>query len=115
MPFSPGVGCLISFLLAAIPVCFIMGVFVLAVQNEVVLNYGPVRELRLWVVREGTEQGLGISTMGRVSGREAAGEVCYRSNVHFLLWRSLDIERQAHYCECFALADGGWEFIRGCP
>ncbi|MGD8553495.1 MAG: hypothetical protein PVH60_00560 [Anaerolineales bacterium] len=115
MPFSPAVGCLISFLLAAIPVCLIMGVFVLAVRNEIVLSLGPVREVRLWFVTEGQEQGLGISTMEKVSGEEDLGEVCYRSNVHFLLWRSLDIERQSLYCECYDLKDGVWGFVGDCP
>jgi hypothetical protein len=114
MPFSPGVGCLISFLIAAIPVCLILGASALALRGELVVNSGPVRKARLWVVREGAEQGLGLSTMAKVSGDVDSGHICYRTNVHFLLWKSLKVERQASYCECYGFEAGSWQIDGDC-
>jgi hypothetical protein len=114
MPFSPGVGCLISFLFAAIPVCLILGASALALRGELTVNLGPVRQARLWVIREGIEQGLGLSTMGKVSGDEDSGLVCYRTDVHFLLWKSLKVERQASYCECYDFDAGRWQIDGEC-
>lgn len=114
MPFSPGVGCLISFLIAAIPVCLILGASALALRGELVANSGPVRKARLWVVREGAEQGLGLSTMEKVSGDEDSDFICYRTNVHFLLWKSLKVERQTSYCECYDFEAGHWQTDGGC-
>lgn len=115
MPFSPGVGCLVSFFIAAVPVCLILFIVALALRGEFTFNLGPVREARIWMVREGQEQGIGLSTMKRTEGSERAGEVCYRSSVHFLLWRSLKIERQAGYCECYQLVAAGWQYTGECP
>jgi hypothetical protein len=115
MPFSPAVGCLVSFLIAAVPVCLILGVVALALRGEFTFDLGPVREARVWMVREGQEQGIGLSTMKRTAGSERSGEVCYQSSVHFLLWRSLRIERQADYCECYQLDPNGWQYAGKCP
>ena len=115
MPFSPAAGCLISFLIALIPVCLIFGAVWLMVREQITLKTGPVGEIRLWLVRQGTEQGVGLSTMHQVAGGEKSDYVCYRSVVHFLLWRSLAVERQSTYCECYEFEAGRWIFSGGCP
>lgn len=115
MPFSPAVGCLISFLIVAIPVCLILGSAALLLRGELTLKTGPVSEIRLWVVREGVEQGVGLSTMQRVAGGDKTDFVCYRSEVHFLLWRSLAVERQSTYCECYEYELGRWTYSGECP
>ena len=115
MPFSPAVGCLISFLITLLPVCLIIGATVLVVREEITLKTSPVGEIRLWLVREGNEQGVGLSTMQRVAGGEKSDHVCYRSQVHFLLWRSLAVERQSTYCECYEFDGGRWTFSGACP
>lgn len=115
MPFSPAVGCLISFLLAVIPVCLILAAAALVVRGEIIFEASPLQQHRVWVVREGEEQGIGYSRMQRVSGREEQGRVCYRTLVGFLLWKSLQIERQAEYCDCFVRGPSGWESLGECP
>jgi hypothetical protein len=93
----------------------ILGVGVLAARGEVVLSLDPVREYRIWLVREGPEQGLGYSSMKRISGSRAEGTLCYETRVKFLLWKSSSIERQASYCDCYNLDTEGWELVDTCP
>lgn len=115
MPFTPRVGCLISSFFAAIPVCLILGAVTLAMQGEFTFELGPVREARVWMIREGQEQGVGWSTMKRTTGNEVSNTVCYQTSVHFLLWKSLQVERQALYCESYRLDAGGWQYAGECP
>lgn len=115
LPFSPRVGCMISFVLIAIPVCLLIAVGALAARNELALNLGPVREARLWLVRKGPEQGIGFSFMGKESGTQPLGRVCYETKVHFLLWSSLQLQRQASYCDCYVLEGMDWELVGACP
>lgn len=115
LPFSPAAGCLISFLVAIIPACLLLTALALAVRGELTYRLGPVREWRVWLVREGSEQGLGYSNMTRAPAVEKPGEACFETHVYFILWKSMDIKRQAVYCDCFAQRSSGWALTGACP
>jgi hypothetical protein len=115
MPFSPRVGCLISFLVVVLPVCLMLGVAALWIRGEFVLKLGPVQEVRVWLARQGPEQGLGYSSMKQVSECEASDRICYETEVNYLLWRSLELDRQATYCDCYELDSSTWVWVGVCP
>lgn len=80
--------------------CFLI---VLAVQQEIVVSQGgaPGQQLRLWLISEADERGLGIST---ASVRQTSpNALCVQTNVRFLMWSGHD--DPLAYCDCYERAD----------
>ena len=114
MPFPPAVGCLVSLgigLLAA-------GVFYLlvtiTVQGEIRFRRGELGETRVWLIREGGEQGIGISGTRVVSGSEAAGRACAETRVRFVMLRTDVPPEPVSYCECLERTGEAWGSIGEC-
>lgn len=104
-------GCVVAlifwFAILLLP-CFLI---VLAVQQEIVISTGgvPGQQLRLWLISEPDERGLGYSTAS-VRQSEATA-VCVQTDVRFLLWAGS--AQPVSYCECYERADESaeWSFV----
>lgn len=82
--------------------------YYLAVTDGLVINAGnPLRETRLWMVRERKgATGLGL-TMTSPQTSRVAGATCAHTSVTFLKWDgSLRLESEAGYCRCYETRDG---------
>jgi hypothetical protein len=92
-------GCIIALILwfvILLSPCFLI---VLAVQQEISISTGsaPGQQIRLWLVSEADQRGLGLSTGSvRQTGENA---ICMQTDVRFFLWSgSAD---PVNYCECY--------------
>ncbi len=82
--------------------------YYLAVTDGLVINAGnPLRETRLWMVRERKgATGLGL-TMTSPQASSVASATCAHTSVTFLRWDgSLRIEPEAGYCRCYETTAG---------
>lgn len=79
---------------------------VIAINQEVVLPVGgaPGQHIRVWLIMEAEQRGLGISTP-RVSGDEGAGAICVETYNRFVLWQGR--EPDVVYCECYERGANG--------
>jgi len=85
----------------------------LAMRGELAWKRGDFVEDRVWIVNEPEAAGLGYSA-ARVAGSEAAGSLCVRTQVYFLLWKGAS--ETTEYCECYTQStSGGYELAGGCP
>lgn len=88
--------------------CFCLA---LASQGEISLQLGdlPGQSLRIWVLNESKQRGLGISRP-TVFSSEASDDVCMQTDVSFVLWAGT--AESSTFCECFAQSAGSaWEVI----
>jgi hypothetical protein len=112
---SPAVACGILALIAALGgvVCFAFGG--LLFRGELRLpGEGPAPS-RVWLVREGENEGLAASRSRLVSGSEAGPRACVETTVSFWLWRSDDTAVPGRYCECYEVEAGEWASTGDCP
>jgi hypothetical protein len=99
-------GCILGLILwfvVLLTPCFLI---MLAVRGEISVTTGPVPEqrLRVWLIQEPDQSGIGISNVS-VQGKDES--LCVQTNVNFVLWRG---EAQpTQYCECYALAGDSYE------
>lgn len=72
---------------------------VLAVQQEILVPLGsaPGQELRIWLINQARERGLGISTGQVTEGDDTA--LCVQTTTRFLLWAGQGDTNA--YCECY--------------
>ena len=89
-----GVALVIWGLLLLTPCFFIT----LAVRGEISLDTGPAPEqrLRIWLIMEADERGLGISTTSSVP---QADLTCIQTDVRFVLWEGE--AEPVSYCHCY--------------
>ena len=74
--------------------------------NEIRLVHSDVPDdntLRIWLIQEADERGLGISTGYSVN--PAADTVCTITDTHFVLW--LGQGASSHGCACYTRQTGG--------
>lgn len=60
----------------------------------------PGQEMRIWLVMEIDQRGVGIST---TSQREVDGAQCLQTDVRFVFWQGED--EPLSYCECYTRTD----------
>lgn len=91
-----GIGLVIWFTLLLLP-CVL---FTLAVNQEIAIPTGdlPGQQVRIWLVMEVEQRGLGYSTASVTQRSET--EVCLTTDIGFLLWQGQ--AEAARYCECYA-------------
>jgi hypothetical protein len=93
--------------IALVLVCLLIpcGAITLATQGEIVFALGsaPGQELRVWLVMEAFERGLGISTPNVVSSTDTL--VCVQTDVHYALW--VGRAEATVFCDCYVRADSG--------
>lgn len=92
------VGCAGALVIWFIVMLFPCFVIALVFQKEISISTGdlPDQRMRLWLVMEPRQEGLGFSN---VQVMQAEGQACVQTNVHFWLWEG-DAEA-SEYCECY--------------
>ena len=86
----------------------------LASGREINVRYGEFGALRLWMVHEELNTGLGVSTSKPVGKPSAEERTCVETSVRFLLWRSDGSSRNVGYCECYQRLGGVWQLAGTC-
>lgn len=102
-----GIALVVWFFLLLTPCMLIL----LATQNEITIPLGgdaPDHEIRLWLIQEIDERGLGISTTSILQTEPDA--LCVQTRSRFMLWQG-EAEPIA-YCECYtrSAADAEWTY-----
>jgi hypothetical protein len=97
------IGCTVAlivwFALLLVPYLLI----IMATQGEITIAQGslPGQQIRVWLIMEANERGLGVSsTSARQTDPNAA---CVQTDTRFLLWSGS--AEPLSYCECYARAD----------
>lgn len=88
--------------------CFML---VLATQQQITISQGslPDQYLRIWLIMEPAQRGLGISTTSVHPPKDAnlpADSLCLQTNVNYLLWQGQG--ETSGYCECYHQEDTNW-------
>jgi hypothetical protein len=104
-----GCGILLVFWFALLLVpCFCL---VMATNQEIVIPTGslPGQHLRIWLIMEVDQRGLGISTANVVQSDE--NTACLETYNRFLLWQGQG--DNVSFCECYAResADQAWSLM----
>ncbi|MBZ0289845.1 MAG: hypothetical protein K8I30_19640 [Anaerolineae bacterium] len=89
--------------------------FVLASQGEINIQLGdlPGQSLRIWLLNESRQRGIGISRPAVFSSESSDG-VCMQTDVSFILWAGT--ADASTFCECFdQSASMTWEVVSGQP
>lgn len=88
--------------------CFLV---TLAVQQEIVIGRSgaPGELLRVWLIMEPDQRGLGVSTTAL--SEPAPGRLCVQTDTRFVLWQGSEPPRI--YCECYQRAadEGQWSLV----
>jgi hypothetical protein len=112
---SPAVGCLSTLLVAVLAAGLLLITLSTALRGEARFSKGDLGEMRLWLIREAANQGLGLSTTRIVAGRESSGEVCIRTTARFLMVRSEREIEDVAYCDCYERQGENWVAAGDCP
>jgi hypothetical protein len=77
--------------------------FALALQGEISVQLGdvPGQSLRIWLLNESDQRGLGISRPV-VSAHD--GQVCIQTQVSFVMWAGS--ATGTSFCDCYTRSDG---------
>lgn len=83
----------------------------LLTRGEIMITTGsaPNQTLRLWLISEADERGLGLSSASVYSGANN-NELCVQTDVRYLLWAGR--AEPVGYCECYTRSapDQPWEY-----
>lgn len=114
LPFSPATGCLVSVLIGLAAAGILTLAVSLASGREIRASFGELGEIRLWVVRDDWNEGIGVSRSVAVKYAPNSGEKCVETTVSFFLWRSGGSAENAEFCECYRKAGDAWLVSDGC-
>ncbi len=94
------IGCAAGLILWALVMITPCGLFLLITQQQIVIPLGtaPDQVLRIWLVSEPRERGLGVSWASLHAG-QSDQSVCVQTNIRFLLWAGQG--EGTTYCDCF--------------
>ncbi len=102
-----GIALVLWFLILLLP----CGLFTLATQGQITISQGglPGQEIRLWLIMEVEQRGLGISSTSAHGGDPNA--VCLQTNVSYALWAGR--AAPTTYCEGYERADSAspWALV----
>ena len=112
---SPAAGCFSTILAAVVAAGLLLIILSIALRGEARFGKGDLGELRLWLIREAANEGLGLSTTRIVEGREASGEVCIRTTARFLMIRSAQEVEDVAFCDCYERQGETWVAAGACP
>jgi hypothetical protein len=83
---------------------------VLASQEEILIHLSdiPANTLRIWLVNEAHERGIGIA-IPSLGATNSANLICVHTNVNFVFWEGEG--KPTNYCECYSQPQQGgqWE------
>ncbi len=112
---SPACGCFAALLVAVVGASLLLIALSVALRGEARISKGDLGELRVWLIRESGNQGLGLSTTRVVAGRESEGEACVRTTARFLMVRSAQEVKDVAFCECYEKQGQTWVGAGDCP
>lgn len=112
---SPACGCFSALLVAVVGASLLLIVLSVALRGEARFSKGDLGELRVWLIRESANQGLGLTTTRVVAGRESSGEVCIRTTARFLMVRSAQEIEDVVFCDCYEKQGETWAVVGDCP
>jgi hypothetical protein len=97
-------GCALGLALWAVLILVPCILIALAVQGEINLSTGdaPDQRLRIWLIMEAAQRGLGISNAS--IHEQDNGQTCVQTDTSFLLWQGQ--ADPVSYCECYQHEDG---------
>lgn len=105
------VGCILALIVWFLLLLLPCGLFTLATQGEISVSQGslPGQQMRLWLIMEVDERGLGVSSTA--ARQDDANNACLQTSVSYLLWQGQS--DPLVYCECFARdsADAAWTLV----
>jgi hypothetical protein len=106
-------GCILGLVLWFLLLLTPCGLFYLATQGEIILtlNETPPQLVRVWLVMEAKERGIGLSRPTVIIG-EAANEVCVQTDVSFWLWQGQGDRQNSTYCDCYVQDGEVWTLAR---
>ena len=96
------VGCIIGLVFWGICLLLPLVAIALVIQNQIVIQHSdaPGHELRIWLVMEPRERGIGISNASIHPGPGGDdSQVCVETNVSFVFWQGS--ANPTDYCECY--------------
>lgn len=106
-------GCTLLLLIWFVVLLLPCGLFLLAVRGELSLTVGdlPDQELRLWLVMEIDQRGIGTS-IPAVYPSGDSNAVCMETVVRYFFWHG-EGEAPIVYCECFDRpdAEANWSYF----
>ena len=105
---SPALGCLSVVLVGFVAAGLLLVVLSIALRGEARFSKGDLGELRIWLIRETANQGLGLSTTRIVAGRESSGKACVRTTAMFLMVRAAQEVEDVQFCECYEKQAETW-------
>ena len=111
----PALGCLGSIALGLLGVALFFAVLSLTTRGEIRIPRGELGEIRIWMIREGENQGLGRSSTRVIQGSERSGKACLQTKVGFLMMRSEEPPESLTYCECLIKEGDVWQSAGDCP
>lgn len=102
-------GCGIGLVIWAILLLFPCMAIVLISQGEIAVQLGnvPGQSLRIWLVQDATERGLGIARPSIHTDDNA--NVCLQTDTNFLMWMGKG--ETTSYCECYAHNGDNWKSV----
>jgi hypothetical protein len=107
LPFSPGVGCLLSIGLGLLCAAGFFLLLSFNQQGQIAYSAEPYRAARVWLLRGGEGSGLGLS-ITRPIPPVMEDRVCARTTVRFLFVSRQVPGSNVDFCECFTRTDAGW-------
>ena len=114
LPFSPGVGCLLSLLAGLAGAGAFAFLLWFNQQGQIVHAPEPYRATRIWILRGAEGSGLGASITRPMAGA-TEDDVCAATTVSFYFLGGGMPEANTEYCECFTRTDSGWTLAGDCP
>ena len=114
LPFSPGLGCVLSILGGLICAGAFFFLLWFNQQGQIVYAPEPYRATRVWILREVEGRGLAVSTTRPLPGA-TSDRACAKTSVDFYFLGGGMPEANTDYCECFTRTDSGWTLAGDCP
>ncbi len=101
-----GIGLLIWAILLLLPCIAIL----LISQGEIAVQLGslPDQSLRVWLIQDAAERGIGIAYPSVHSGEDST--TCLQTDTNFMLWMGKG--ETSSYCECFVPDGDNWKSVR---
>jgi hypothetical protein len=114
LPFSPGVGCLLSLGLGLLCAAAFFLLLWFNQQGQIVYAPEPYRAARLWLLRDVEGSGVGLSMTRPLPGATESF-VCASTTIRFLFVSQAVPESDAEFCECFRRSGTEWLSDGACP
>lgn len=96
-------GCFIALVIWFAILLLPCGFFILATQQQITISQGdlPDQYIRVWLIMEADQRGLGISSTSTHPNDNLTGNegVCLQTTVSYFLWQGQG--QNSAYCDCY--------------